>query len=303
MDTVQPLWLKMPNDFDHAYQVYANGSYVGQFGLCSSNHVRMYYSESVSFPLPPAGPDGESDLAVRFYMVAATPCVAPDVGGMHQPPVLGLSSTVHLIEADENETHLRLYIGTVLEDLLFLLVAPLALWVWLKSRQERAYLWLSLALTCFALGGFLAMLGNLTLALPFALSTLCLSVILESRWLPMWVMSWWHWFGLRDKRWIPLSAWLLTAARMLALACEQSSYLGLAEAPLNWLHRFDTLMKPNQSILSFAANLAARIAAPYETTVTNLALRLGLREPIASPQPRLDALDGATESLDWISSQ
>lgn len=28
----EQLWLKMPNDFDDGYQVYANGSYVGQFG-------------------------------------------------------------------------------------------------------------------------------------------------------------------------------------------------------------------------------------------------------------------------------
>ncbi len=31
-DASQPLWLKMPLDFDDAYQVYANGRYLGQFG-------------------------------------------------------------------------------------------------------------------------------------------------------------------------------------------------------------------------------------------------------------------------------
>jgi len=238
-DAGQPLWLKMPNDFDDAYQVYANGRYVGQFGHFSLNRVKMYHSEPVSFPLPPPGPGGRIDLAVRFYLIAATPFMAPDVGGMHQPPVLGLSSTVHLLEAAENEAHLRFHVGTMIEALLFFLIAPLALWAWLENRRERTYLWLSLALACFALDGFLTILGNLTLVLPFAFSTIFVAIILDTLWLPMWVMVWWHWFGLRQKRWIPLAAWLLTAARMLVLFCEQSSYVGLGEAPLTWLHRFN----------------------------------------------------------------
>ncbi len=251
-DAGQPVWLKMPNDFDDAYQLYANGRYVGQFGLFSSNRVTMGYSEPVSFPLPKPGPDGEIDLAVRFYMIAATPFMAPDVGGMHQPPVLGLQSTVHLIEAAENEAHLRFYVGTVFEALLFLLIAPLALWAWFENRKERTYLWLSLALLCFALDGFLTMLANLTLVLPFAVNTVVQAIILDSLWLPMWVMVWWHWFGLREKRWIPLTAWVLAVARMLTLLCEQSSYVGLPQLPLIWLHRFDavsTLCLPAVGVL------------------------------------------------------
>ena len=37
----QPLWLKMPNDFDDAYQVYANGRYVGKYGGFSGKNVTL----------------------------------------------------------------------------------------------------------------------------------------------------------------------------------------------------------------------------------------------------------------------
>ena len=41
----------MPLDVDDAYQVYANGHYVGQFGGFSARGVRLYYARPLSFPL------------------------------------------------------------------------------------------------------------------------------------------------------------------------------------------------------------------------------------------------------------
>jgi hypothetical protein len=71
-DPGQPLWLKMPLDLDDGYQIYANGRYVGQFGRFSASHVDIYFTRPVSFPLPPVGPDGNLDLALRFYMSPGT---------------------------------------------------------------------------------------------------------------------------------------------------------------------------------------------------------------------------------------
>jgi hypothetical protein len=236
-----PLWLKMPADVDDAYQVYANGHYVGQFGGFSLNHVTMYISQPLSFPLPPPGPDGEMDLAVRFYMTAGTRFTSPDVGGMHQPPALGQASTVHLLQAADHDADMFRYVGTLLGLLLFLLVAPLALWAWLKNRKERTYLWLFFALACSIFTCYLTMLGGLSFGLTLPISVLTRHAILSSLSLPLWVMFWWHWFGLQRKRWITLAAWLLTAAEILTASCADSPYFVLSLVPFPWLHWFNAV--------------------------------------------------------------
>ena len=239
-DPGQPLWLKMPEDFDDAYQVYANGRYVGQFGRFSPDHVTFYASLPASFPLDSSGPDGETELAVRFYMSPSTRFTDPDVGGMHQPPALGLASTVHLLQATENDANLHSWFGDILRALFFLLAAPLTLWAWLQNRRDRTYLWLFLALTSSIVRIFVGALAGLSIALTIAASNLLLVVLLNPLVLPWWVMFWWHWFGLHDERWIPRAAWLLAAAQMLATFCAQSPLFGLSLVPQAWLHRFNS---------------------------------------------------------------
>jgi Stage II sporulation protein E (SpoIIE) len=232
----QPLSLKMPLNVDDGYQVYANGHYVGQLGGFSDHHVRLYYTRPLSFVLPAPGPEGEMDLAVRFYMSAAAPLSNPDVGGMHAPPALGLASTVHLLQATDGDTLLHELFGSLLRTFLFLLVAPLALWAWLRNRQERMYLWLFLALACTILNTLESVFASLSFAVAIALDTLFGIVLLGPLLLPLWVMFWWHWFELREKRWIPRAAWLLAAAEMLTLLCANSPNFGLSLVPPVALH-------------------------------------------------------------------
>ena len=52
-------------------------------------------------------------------------------------------------------------------------------------------------------------------------------------------MFWWSWFGLRERRWIPVAAWAVTAVRMLMVFCSQSPYLGLSFVPNAALHWFN----------------------------------------------------------------
>ena len=147
-DPGQPLQLKMPNDVDDAYQVYADGRYVGQFGNFSPDHVMVYSARSFSFSLPSPGPDGEILLALRFYMTGGTRFQSPDAGGPHQPPALGLTSTVHLLQEADDDANQHFYFGVILQCLLSLLVVPLVLWAWLQNRQERTYLWLFFVRWC-----------------------------------------------------------------------------------------------------------------------------------------------------------
>jgi hypothetical protein len=239
-DPGQPLQLKMPNDFDDAYQVYADGRYIGQFGRFSPRAVTIYSARSFSFPLPSAGPGGEIQLALRFYMTSGTRFQVPEAGGMHQPPVFGLASTVRLLQHADDDADKHYYFGAIIQALLFLLVMPLPLWAWLQNRQERTYLWLFLVLACPLLRVVLLLIGNLASVLALGPNTIVLDVILAPLTLPLWAMFWWDWFGLRAKRWIPRAAWLITVAEMLAFLCLRLPTSEVNLVPRAWLPWINT---------------------------------------------------------------
>jgi len=233
-DPTQPLWLKMPNGFDDAYQLYANGRLIGHFGDFTATHVTAYDSEPASFPLPAPGPDGEVNLAVRCYMNPSTQFNNPDVGGLHGPPVLGLASTVHLLQASDDDANLRSQFGGLLRLFLYLLVLPLVLWALWYNPQERVWLWLFLALGWTAVRALTVVLGNLTTLLSTGSTA---GILLLT--LPVWAMFWWYWFGLREMRWIPRAAWLLAATLTLLTFCARSPALGFHLFPLPTLHGFN----------------------------------------------------------------
>jgi Stage II sporulation protein E (SpoIIE) len=239
-DPGQQLWLKMPNDVDDAYQVYANGQYVGQFGRFSPSGVAVYSARTASFPLPALKPGGDLELAVRFYMTSGTRFQSPDAGGMHQPPVLGLGPTVQLLQAAEDDANLHYYLGVILQSILYFVVAPLALWAWMKNREERGYFWLFLALAIAPARTAVLLLGNLASKMSLGAQGLLLAVVLDPFVLPLWIIFWWHWFGLRRQRWIPRVAWGLAGADMLAVLAVRSTAAGVDLVPRSWLPWFNS---------------------------------------------------------------
>ena len=51
-DGQSALALKMPDDFDDAYQIYVNGQLIGEFGRFTAHGVTLYNALPRSFPLP-----------------------------------------------------------------------------------------------------------------------------------------------------------------------------------------------------------------------------------------------------------
>lgn len=234
-DPGKPLWIKMPNDVDDAYEVYADGRYVGGFGGFTPHGVTIYSARTFSFPLPPPGPDGMLELAIRFYMTSGTKFQSLDAGGMHQPPVLGLASTIKMLQREDDDANLHYYLGSILQAILFLLLAPLALWAWLKNRRDRTFLWLFLALVVSPIDFGLTLVGNLASLISLGNNTILGNILLRPLVLPFWIMFWWNWFGLRSKRWLTRAAWLLMAAEILALACVRLPTAGYNLVPRAWL--------------------------------------------------------------------
>ena len=67
-----------------------------------------------------------------------------------------------LLQYAEKEGLLRSQFGNFLQAFLFLLIAPLALWAWFYNRQERAWLWLFLALVWDSIAIISAALASVT---------------------------------------------------------------------------------------------------------------------------------------------
>ena len=65
----------MPEDVDDAYQVYANGQYIGEFGHFSARGVTFINAQPRALPLPASLRGGPVVLAVRFWMDASTPLI------------------------------------------------------------------------------------------------------------------------------------------------------------------------------------------------------------------------------------
>ena len=168
-------------------------------------------------------------------MTGGTRFQSVDAGGMHEPPALGLTSTMRLLQAADDDANQHFYFGVILQSFLSLLAIPLALWAWLQSRQERIYLWLFLVLSCALLRDVLLLVGNMTSAMPLGPNTLVLDVVLGPLQLPLWVMFWWHWFGLQGQRWIPRAAWLITVGQMLILLCLRLPNSDINLVPRSWL--------------------------------------------------------------------
>lgn len=182
---------------------------------------------------------------VRFssrcvYMTGGTRFQAPDVGGMHQPPVLGMVPTVRLLQHADDDADQHYNFSAVIQDLLFLLVMPVSLWAWLQNRQDRTYLWLFLVLACPFLSIVLVLIGNFGSVLPLGPFTIVVNVLLAPLILPLWAMFWWDWFGLRAKRWIPRAAWLIAGAEMLALLCVRLPLSEINLVPRAWLPWLNT---------------------------------------------------------------
>jgi hypothetical protein len=217
----QPLWLKMPARFDNAYQIYANGQLAGQFGSFGASTPVIYWPRPAAFALPPPDPRGDIELALRFYMSPAALAGNSAVGGMHEPPVLGLPVTLGLIVSEQDTRFAFSLFGQILTTLFFLVLAPVVLWLWLQNRRELAFLWLSINLSATVLFDVLNWIA-LTGWISARTASLWLFVVLGSGWLAGWITLWWYWFDLRKRRWILWTAWLMAGANSIIGLCAWS---------------------------------------------------------------------------------
>jgi serine/threonine protein phosphatase PrpC len=194
----QPLALKMPDHVDDAYQVFANGQLVGSFGVFTPAYVVCYRARPTVVTLPPAAPDGTIVLAVRFFEESwvGNLATAPDAGGMHESPLIGLPAEIESLRRREVSARLLSVLPSTFVSLFLLIAAAGAFWIWLLARSQRPYLWLTLALVATALPALIFLVTLFTLHWSQDTEG-CINVTAGYLQLLFWILFWKDWFDLR----------------------------------------------------------------------------------------------------------
>ena len=182
--------LKMPGQFDDAYQVFANGQQIGEFGHFGQHGVTTFSALPRGFKLPATQQGGPMVIAIRMWMESSSRFSVPDAGGLHAPPVLGLAPAVaREVRLDWDDVGHMVGSG-FLEMLVLLLALGVALThLWL-DRTDRAYLWLGLVCLATLLGNLVVLSVNFTTLVPLTAGVIAKDVIFTPVRIGFWVLVW-----------------------------------------------------------------------------------------------------------------
>jgi len=191
----EPLAIKMPDNFDDAYQVYANGRLVGEFGRFTAKGVTGYLAQPRAFPLPADVRNGPVTIAIRMWMDAFTPMVDPDVGGLHGPPSLGEAVSIdRRLKLDWDTIDRSMDSEFVMATVVFLALS-LAFGLYALDRTEPAYLCLGLTCALYLVPLFLVIASTYSTSIGnsiFVIEDALMSPAITS----LWVIFWAYWFRL-----------------------------------------------------------------------------------------------------------
>jgi hypothetical protein len=239
------LALSMPLNFDDAYQVYANGQLIGQFGRFEPDSVTFYSAQPRAFPLPAGIRSGPVVIAVRFWMDKATGLLSEDAGGLHGPPMLGEASSIDAMLRLEWDAVNRTQVPNISTITLSLVAVVLGLSLFGLDRREPAYLWLGLACLTQLVARLLVLLGYYTLAQSMVSETFLLDVLTSPLNMGLWAMFWASWFRLPNIRRIAQIALALVAAQALCVATLRPPLFGtlIPVGASGWLMPVSFLLK------------------------------------------------------------
>jgi small neutral amino acid transporter SnatA (MarC family) len=215
----QVLAIRMPDEFDDAYQIYVNGRSIGEFGRFTQRGVTYYDNEPVAFSLPANLRTGPVTIAIRMWMDPVTVLLQEEAGGLHGAPDLGQASVIDALLRLHWEALYHSGAGIFLEIVvqpLAMLIAFCLLWF---DRGELAYLWLGLS--CAVSFVFLVLLasGSYTTWIAGDSSVWLAFVMLPPVQDGLWILFWGYWFRLGrtgQMNWLYRLTW--TCVLLLAVA-------------------------------------------------------------------------------------
>ncbi len=222
----------MPDDFDDAYQVFVNGSRIGEFGKFSGHHVTAYSSLPTAFRLPKAVRDGKLTIAIRIWMDSATPLSIPDAGGLHEPPQLGYAADISdQVQLGWDAVDHQVGSG-FLEMLILVMALIMALSLFWLDRQEKSYLWLALVCEATMLSVGLVLLVNFTTWIGQTEQIVASDVIAAPLRIGLWVLFWGYWFRLERIDLLHRVVWTLVVILAIGTAMLRPPLYG-AHVPVH----------------------------------------------------------------------
>lgn len=239
------LAVKMPSDVDDAYQLYANGRFIGEFGRFSGAHVTNYVAQPRAFTLPADLDGGPVTLSIRMWMDPHTALVVPAAGGLHGPPVLGETPVVLAMQRLDWDAVNRSAFSEVPEAAILLLAIAVAFSLFGLDRSERAYLWL--AVNCLVILQ-LVVVGQVvyhTTWMPAWAAVFLRDVILLPAEMALWIIFWASWFRFRGRARLRRTIWVLAALEAFGAALQRAPLYGrlLPVHALLWVAPLTLLLK------------------------------------------------------------
>lgn len=222
------LALAAPPAVDDAYQLFINGSFLGNAGDFSGT-VPIAYSIQPRIFLLPENVKKEKNITIAFrvWMSSATLDQGSDLGGIHIAPTLGEKTHIEKKYRFQWEQTIKGYIVEVVLPIMFILLAATIFLLNRSSKQTQSYKWF---ITALVLVGLLRL--NQASYAWFQIesshqSDIIGTVILRPLVLSSWLMAWWEWFDLRQPKWLPkiiaILALLFMATQLLGLPWVSNS--------------------------------------------------------------------------------
>ncbi len=232
------LAVNAPMQADDAYQFFADGDLVGSLGKFDGHGklLAIYFSRPDIFRLPLAqAPANGSVAATRIVTLAyrawlgrvgMSYSIAP--GGLHYAPLLVAAGSMEAQSKLDWYEYTVENIYSLVDGLVFLLLAMLAASVLLFDRSDMVYLWVAGALMITVADDALTSLMNFTHLLDARVFFLLIYAVLYPILLGAWAMVWWVWYQLKSPAWGPKTVLGLTIGSMATAAMASAvsfSYL------------------------------------------------------------------------------
>jgi len=208
-----------PANFDDAYQLFLNGSLLGEFGRFREKRPKYYYSQPMVFPLPDSvSGTRQQVIAFRLWMSPQSLLALTDAGGFHLAPLVGTADAVDAAYQLRWLDLVRQNAIWALTALVYLLLAVIAFGLFLINRTDQVYFWMGSLLLVMGLGGGETALAAWTQTLSVPAEFWVCNVLLVPLVKFTWIMLLRAWFRLDRTLLLPWAAALLSLAQAFAFA-------------------------------------------------------------------------------------
>lgn len=203
-----------PPAVDDAYQLFVNGSLLGNAGDFSDPVPLAYSIQPQMFLLPDSIRKVKLiTIAFRVWVSAATISQGPDLGGIHIAPELGEKSSIGIKYRIRWRQTIKGYIVEVAEFATFIL---LAIMTFILYKPVQQYKWFIIALILLGM-----VRANQAFYYWLQIETaheidILTTVILMPLVLGSWLMVWRNWYKVNRPVWIPAGIIVLTITYMCA---------------------------------------------------------------------------------------